>query len=229
MRITTLLVMCSLTACTTTAEAPVRYETSGGLVLHQHDQDRIDGTFGKLTFSAMQIAEHRVQVALRLDSRRVDVDINYALGSATHDAHGAMFSATELVAVDAAAIALDKVLPPDVERSEIERAAAQHLALLAKAPADVSLERFEIRNERSVTCLSCTCQTQYIGNGYYREAGQGQDCDGGYGNGCKGHCGAGCKADNSGNYTRDCARHDYGLASWWDASDDYTFGGCWCY
>ena len=91
------------------------------------------------------------------------------------------------------------------------------------APADT------FTAQQGWTHISCSCGTQNIGSGYYRQAGRGCGCNGGSGNGCKGRCGQGCGITSSPGcvgstaYTQDCAKHDYGLGSFAAASDDYSF------
>jgi len=90
------------------------------------------------------------------------------------------------------------------------------------------LSPYQYVSERGWVHISCTCGTQYIGSGYYRQAGRGCGCNGGN-TGCKGRCGQGCGITSTPQcvgttaYTQDCAKHDYGLGTFEAASDDYSF------
>ncbi len=204
-----------------------------GLTIGQHDNDHVAGLFvqgtSRVTFASTMTQEQRADVIIMIGDKRIHVDIDYKLGHADHDAGGNTFSLEEISLVQTAAVALEEYMPTGQERTRAEDSVTQQLALMAIAPSDIAIDKFEITQDRSIVCLaSCSCQTQYIGSGYYRQAGRGNSCTGGSGNGCKGRCGAGCASDLSGNYTQDCAKHDYGLGSFAAASDDYAFANCWC-
>lgn len=216
-----------------TAPPPAPAETTReGLTIGHHDSERVEGMYvlgtSRVSFVAFMIQEQRADVLLTIGSKSVHVDIDYKSGFATHDANGGIFNSHDVALVETAAIALEDYMPTRQERTRVEDAVTQQLSLMAVAPSDVPLDKFDIAQDRAIVCIGCACSNQYIGSGYYRQAGQGWSCTGGSGNGCKGRCGAGCSSNLSGNYTQDCAKHDYGLGSWAAASDDYTFGGCWC-
>jgi hypothetical protein len=226
-----LLFMLACMSDATPTPAPV--ETSpDGLTIARHDTERVEGTYvlgaSRVSFVANMIQEERADVLLTIGSKSVHVDIDYKSGFATHDANGAIFTAHDVALLETAAIALEEYMPTRPARTRVEDAVTQQLSFMAIAPTFIPLDKFDIAQDRSIVCIRCACQNQYIGSGYYRQAGQGWGCTGGSGNGCKGHCGASCSSNLSGNYTQDCAKHDYGLGSWAAASDDYSFGGCWC-
>ncbi len=230
--VTPLLFMVACFTEPTPAPAPVD-PSREGLTITQHDTERVEGVFvlgtSRVTFVSTMVQDQRADVIIEIGSKRVHVDIDYMVGFAQHDAGGNTFTADEIALIETAAIAVDQYMPVGSGRTRAEDAVTQQLALMAIAPIDIALEKLDITQSRGWVCLaSCSCTNQYIGSGYYRQAGRGNSCTGGSGNGCKGRCGAGCSSDLSGNYTQDCAKHDYGLGSFASASDDYTFANCWC-
>jgi hypothetical protein len=126
---------------------------------------------------------------------------------------------------------LSKVVAPtdDPQRTRVEDVAMRQTSFMQIVPVGELLTGYEFVSERGWTHLSCTCGNQYIGSGYYRQAGRGCGCTGGSGGGCKGRCGQGCGITSTPPcvgttaYTQDCAKHDYGLGSFAAASDDYSF------
>ena len=107
-----------------------------------------------------------------------------------------------------------------------EDQAKRQTSYLAESPIEQPMPAFDFSSDRGWSYISCSCYNQYIGSGYYRTSGRGWTCGGG--NGCKGRCGTGCQFIYSGKYsayTRDCAKHDHGVGSFWAASDDFSFAG----
>jgi hypothetical protein len=181
-----------------------------------------------LSFSANEIAAGVLNVRFDVAGKVLTYDIDYNRGVADFNAGDAALEPADTAHITELAKILDSTMPERTSRTRVQDALVRQSALLAVAPRQLNLPAFQFVNDHSIICIRCACQNQYIGSGYYRQAGQGWGCTGGSGNGCKGHCGAGCASDLSGNYTQDCAKHDYGLGSFAAASDDYTFGGCWC-
>jgi hypothetical protein len=120
-------------------------------------------------------------------------------------------------------------VPPDTQRTRVEEAAMRQTSFMQIVPVGEVLTPYQYVSERGWTHISCGCGNQYIGSGYYRQAGMGCSCNGGSGNGCKGRCGQGCGITSTPAcvgttaYTQDCAKHDYGLGTFEAASDDYSF------
>lgn len=131
---------------------------------------------------------------------------------------------------------ISKLVPAaDTERTRVEDVAVRQTSFLEIVPVGEVLAPFDYVAERGWTHISCTCGTQYIGSGHYRIAGKGCGCTSSD-TGCKGRCGQGCGITSTPPcvgttaYTQDCAKHDYGLGSFLEASDDYTFApnNCGC-
>ncbi len=125
---------------------------------------------------------------------------------------------------------LQEMIPEDsADRTRVEDTAYRQASLMQEIPRGEKLGEFEFKADKSWVHISCGCYRKYIGSGYYRTAGKGCGCTGGSGRGCKGRCGQGCgitsypRCVGSTAYTRDCAKHDYGLGSWFSASDDFSF------
>lgn len=207
--------------------------SAAALTFTEHAPTYVEGAFrtaaGDVSFGADEHAEGAVSVWFVVQGKTLAFDIDYSRGHAMFTGATGILTEGDVAALHEVAVALDAALPtrPD-DRSKAEHALVTQSAFLARAPANETLAPFEITADRSVVCLACACQWQHIGRGIWRWAGQGWDCNGGFGNGCKGHCGVGCHDNMQGNYTQDCALHDYEIAWWWEASDDYAFGGCWC-
>jgi len=237
MKIRSLAIAACLTfataACTGEVTAPEE-SAPQGLDLARLSGDDIAGTFATadrvVSFRSTETQEGFVSVSFQIDDRSLVFDLDYGAGSGDFQADLASLDDADLHAMIGLARELELAFPGDhTTRTLAAQALAQQAGFVSMAPVDEPLVSFEILAERSITCISCACQTQYIGNGYYRQAGKGSWCTGGSGNGCKGRCGSGCGTNGGGYYTRDCALHDYGLGSWTAAADDWSFGwNCSC-
>jgi hypothetical protein len=192
-------------------------EVAGSFVAAEHTID----------FAIDEIEPNLIGLELRIDSETIGLTVDLALGEASYDIPSMVFDDSVIVALEGLAYALiDALEGPDKTPTEDQLLRAT--AFLARAPSGVKLSSFDFVAEKGWTHISCSCSYKYIGSGYYRTAGKGSWCTGGSGNGCKGRCGVGCGSGGRGAYTRDCAKHDYGLTSWWRASDDFTFAGWNC-
>ncbi|RMH42950.1 MAG: hypothetical protein D6689_06580 [Deltaproteobacteria bacterium] len=233
------LALCSLlvAACAADVAPPETAPppATEGLELTSVSPDEIAGRFvtpdRTVDLYAAQVTEDEVMVQLSVGDRSLVFENDYREGVSRLDAQLAALDDADLHALIQAAEAIERAFPGDhTTRSRVEQMLVQQAAFAAMAPVDVPIARVETYAARSITCLStCSCTVQYIGNGYWRQAGKSWSCTGGYGNGCKGRCGIGCGSDMSGYYTHDCARHDYNLESWTAAFDDYSWGwACSC-
>lgn len=163
------------------------------------------------------------------DDTVVAFHLDYQRGVGDFLPSGAVLDVVHRRLVDALAEGLERELPPSDQRSLVEEAAMRQASYMQIVPEGEQLAPFTFYSAQGWVSISCTCGNQYIGAGYYRTAGRGCSCTGGSGNGCKGRCGQGCGITStpyctgSTAYTQDCARHDYGLASFSTASDDYSF------
>jgi hypothetical protein len=231
MRNLSAILMLLVAGCAGEIAAPAG-PVSEGLEILSQSPNALEGVYLKegtrISFAAYEPLAGVAHVRFDVGGKVLTYDLDYNHGVADFNAHDAALTPTDLLRLNTLAEILQETMPAREQRTRVEDAIVRQSALLAVAPHDEALPAFQFVNDQSITCISCSCYVQYIGNGYYRQAGQGWGCTGGSGNGCKGHCGAGCSSNLSGNYTRDCARHDYGLASWFTASDDYSMGGCWC-
>jgi len=210
-----------------TVEAP----TEQGLVLTSLTGTEIQGTYAEQTlviyFRATEIEPRVVEVELMLDDKDLYAQIDLERGTGFYDLATVELEEPERAAIEAMHLALDDALTSD-DMTTVEDQLVRTSGFLGVAPIHTKLGTREFQNTKSWVYISCGCYRKYIGDGYYRTAGKGSWCTGGYGNGCKGRCGSSCGSTGHGAYTRDCAKHDYGLGSWWSASDDYAFAGWNC-
>lgn len=229
------LAICLFAAACVETQTPQPETTPLGLDLSVVDKHEISGTFATpattISFHAAEVQNNVITVQFRLGDRSLDFELDFDDGFATFNAQLAKFNEADIATLGLLAAELETAFPGDhTTRTAAAQSLVQQAAFMAIAPANVSLRSIERLVTKSITCLaSCSCSNQYIGNGYWRQAGKSSSCTGGSGNGCKGRCGVGCGSNGSGYYTHDCARHDYGLASWTAAFDDYSWGwNCSC-
>jgi hypothetical protein len=161
----------------------------------------------------------------------VSFRIDHARGEGDFLPNGEALSASQNRLVVELLPRIANVIPASDSRTLLQDTVYRQTSFMEAIPAGELLVPFHFVSARGWTHISCTCGQQNIGDGYTRQAGKGCGCNGGSGNGCKGRCGQGCggtstpQCSGTTAYTRDCARHDYGLASYATASDDYTFAG----
>lgn len=205
-----------------------------GFALIQHDATTLEATYrsGGASVHVLvdEIEANVVDMTYDFGDSVIAFHIDHNRGVGNFIPSGSPLDAAEAQLLAPLVEELSKVMP-DEERTRVEDTVARQTSFLQIVPVGEVLTPYEYVSERGWTHISCGCGTQYIGSGYYRQAGMGCGCNGGSGNGCKGRCGQGCgitstpKCVGSTAYTQDCAKHDYGLGTFAAASDDYSFAG----
>lgn len=210
-----------------TTERPIEQ----GLVLSSLTGSEIQGTFAEgaiaVEFRATELEPRVVEVDLVVGDQTLYAQIDLQRGQGFYDLASVVLDEEERAAIEALHLALDDALTGE-HMTTVEDQLVRTTGFLGVAPVRTKLGTHELQNTKSWVHLSCGCYRKYIGSGYYRVAGKGSWCTGGYGNGCKGRCGSACGSTGRGAYTQDCAKHDYGLGSWWSASDDFAFASWNC-
>jgi hypothetical protein len=216
-----------LSACTggPAAEVPDAFSVV------KHDGQQLEATFSSggasVRMLAAEVQANVVEVTYDFNDAVIAFRLDYNEGKGRFIPDGKPLDALHQRLVNGLLAGLEAELPTE-QRSRVETAAARQTSFLQIVPTGQPLEGYEFVSERGWVHLSCSCGTQYIGSGYYRQAGRGCGCNGGN-TGCKGRCGQGCgitstpRCVGSTAYTQDCAKHDYGLGSFAAASDDYSF------
>ncbi|MCB9563805.1 MAG: hypothetical protein H6709_11145 [Kofleriaceae bacterium] len=227
------LAMLAMTACA--AEAPPAPEdVERSVVVDQLDDTSLDVTVSSagdsLRLVVLEVEPRVVDVTFDFGDPMIAFRLDYARGVGDFMPSGAALDARHLRLVDQLGAALTDLLPEDAEaRALVEDVALRQTSFMQIVPLGEALSDYQFQNAQGWVHISTSCGRKYIGAGYYRTAGKGCGCTGGSGHGCKGRCGQGCgitsspRCSGSTAYTQDCARHDYGLASWATASDDYAF------
>ena len=204
-----------------------------GFALLQHDETTLEATYrsGGATVRALFVETSRnvVDVTYDFGEPVIGFHLDYNQGVGDFMASGTALDAAQGELVTGLLEGLSNALPEmETERTRVEVAAMRQTSFMQIVPVGETLTSFRFVSERGWTHISCSCFNQYIGSGYYRQAGMGCGCNGGD-NGCKGRCGQGCGITSTPRcvgttaYTQDCAKHDYGLGSFSAASDDYSF------
>ncbi len=167
--------------------------------------------------------------------------INFNSGEGDFMPEGSPLDAAQRRAINELMKELSQVLDVNTEtRTRVEDVTFRQGSFMQIVPTGERLVPGTFLSKRGWSHISTSCGSKYLGSGNYRTCGKGCGCTGGSGNGCKGRCGQGCGGTSfppcvgSTTYTKDCAKHDWGLGSWWSASDDYSFasnnasctGGC---
>ena len=174
-----------------------------------------------VSFRAKELSPQRVEVTLRIDDTDVTTHVDHATGEVALDGGSAKLTALQVGAMAPLAQALEAKLPQEDARTLVEDALVRNVTFIGVAPVGTALGEVKAVSENGWTYLPCYRRMSYIAPNAWRWTGNGGSCEG--------RCGIGCGPDNraggwgSGKYTYDCARHDYGLASWTAAFDDYTF------
>ena len=220
-------------SCSSGPEAQA--QTAEGFALLQHDETTLEATYGSGGASVRALVvetESRVvEVTYDFGETVIGFHIDYNRGVGSFIPSGAPLDAAQAQLITPLLEGIAKVVPvtDDPKRTRVEDVAMRQTSFLQIVPVGELLTGYEFVSERGWTHISCTCGNQYIGSGYYRQAGRGCGCTGGSGQGCKGRCGQGCGITSTPGcvgttaYTQDCAKHDYGLGSFSAASDDYSF------
>lgn len=204
-----------------------------GFALVKHDATTLEATYrsggSSLRAIVVESAPKVVDVTYDFGNSIIAFHIDYNQGVGNFMPSGSPLDVAQARLIDPLLAGISKIVPTtDTQRSRVEDAAMRQTSFLQIVPVGEALTPYQYVSERGWVLLSCTCGTQNIGSGYYRQAGRGCSCNGGD-NGCKGRCGQGCGITSTPPcvgttaYTQDCAKHDYGLGSFAAASDDYTF------
>ncbi|WP_164014052.1 hypothetical protein [Pyxidicoccus trucidator] len=228
------LFVCAVTLLTAVAcsNGPAgQAEEAEGFALLQHDGTTLEATYraGGASVRALIVETESkvVEVTYDFGETVIGFHIDYNQGVGSFMPSGAPLDAAQAKLIDPLLAEITKAVPAE-QRTAVENAAMRQTSFMQIVPVGEPLTAYEFVSERGWTHLSCTCGTQNIGSGYYRQAGRGCGCNGGN-TGCKGRCGQGCGITSTPPcvgttaYTQDCAKHDYGLGSFAAASDDYTF------
>lgn len=202
-----------------------------GFALLQHDGSTIEATYrsggASVRVLVDEIQANVVDVTYDFGDSIIAFHIDHNQGVGNFIPSGNPLDAAQAQLLAPLVEEISKVIP-DEERTRVEDAVTRQTSFMQIVPVGEVLTPYEYVSERGWTHLSCSCGTQNIGSGYYRQAGMGCGCNGGD-NGCKGRCGQGCgitstpKCVGTTAYTQDCAKHDYGLGTFAAASDDYSF------
>jgi len=217
-------------------ESPEQVDSGEGFALLQHDATTLEATYrsGGESVRALvtEVAPDIVEVTYDFGDPVIGFRIDYNQGVGQFMPSGKALDAAQARLIDPLLEEISKAVPQESsQRTRIEDVAVRQTSFLQIVPVGELLTPYDYVSERGWTHISCTCGNQYIGSGYYRQAGRGCGCNGGSGNGCKGRCGQGCGITSTPAcvgttaYTQDCAKHDYGLGSFSAASDDYSFAG----
>jgi len=202
--------------------------------LGAHDVSRLDAALSTgsdtVQLSAQAVSDQQFDISFSYPHSTIKMTIDHERGLGRFEPSGAPLDASDAALTDRLIAHLVQVIPEDESaRTPLETALLRQASYMQIVPVGEQLSTFEFEAQRGWTLLSCTCGSQHLGDGVYRTAGRGCSCTGGSGNGCKGRCGQGCgitsvpPCTGTTVYTRDCAKHDYGLGSFSAASDDYVF------
>lgn len=232
----TLLSLCSILVAVSMgcANAPAsQAQGAEGFALLQHDASTLEATYrsggASVRVLVDEIQANVVDVTYDFGDSVIAFHIDHNQGVGHFIPSGLPLDAAQAQLLGPLVEEITKMVP-DEDRTRVEEAVMRQTSFMQIVPVGEVLTPYEYVSERGWVHLSCTCGTQNIGSGYYRQAGRGCGCNGGD-NGCKGRCGQGCgitstpKCVGTTAYTQDCAKHDYGLGSFAAASDDYSFAG----
>jgi hypothetical protein len=227
------LFLCVMTMALGCSNEPAeRVEEAEGFALLQHDATTLEATYrsggASVRATVVESAPNIVEVTYDFGDPVIGFHIDYNQGVGNFTPSGSPLDAAQAQLLAPLIEGISKVVPPDAQRTRIEEAVMRQTSFMQIVPVGEVLTPYQYVAERGWVHISCTCGNQYIGSGYYRQAGMGCGCNGGD-NGCKGRCGQGCGITSTPAcvgttaYTQDCAKHDYGLGSFSAASDDYSF------
>ncbi len=233
-----LLIACGVGACSGGAEdrsngAPVG---EAQLVITNQTPTLIEGTFVdgpvSLRFQSVELAPRKANVTVRAGEAEFAFHLDFALGEGEFDAKSGQLDEAQVSAMPRLMTALFEALPS--EDTVATDALGRTLNVLSEAPASTPLPALKFVAENRIAHLSCRCSWQDA-FGYFNWMGRGESCGTSAAPHCPGRCGKGCGPDHlwnlrwgTGAYTADCARHDYGVASWDHALDDYLFASFNC-
>jgi hypothetical protein len=231
------LLLCGITVALTmgcSSQPAGQAPKSEGFELLQHDATTLEAAYHSGAASVRvlvdETAANVVDVTYDFGDSVIAFHIDYNQGVGDFIPSGAPLDAAEAQLIEPLLEKISESIPEGDQRTRVEDAAFRQTSFMQIVPVGEALSPYQYVSEQGWTHISCTCGQQNIG-GYTRQAGRGCSCNGGSGNGCKGRCGQGCGITSTPNcvgttaYTRDCAKHDYGLGSFSAASDDYSFAG----
>jgi len=219
--------------CTVSDEGPDQ-STSDGFELVQHSDTTIEANITSgaqsLHMLVVEVSPGVVDVTYDFGDPIIAFTLNFNSGVGDFMPNGSALDAAQSRLITELLGNLTKTLNPDTEtRSRVEDVTFRQGSFMQIVPTGEKLVQGTFVSQRGWSHISSSCSNQYLGSGNWRTCGKGCGCNGGSGNGCKGRCGQGCGGTSSPGcygstvYTKDCAKHDYGLGSWWSASDDYAF------
>jgi hypothetical protein len=229
------LLLCLVTilaavGCSNEPAAPA--PAAEGFALLQHDATTLEATYtsGGASVRALFVerSPNQVEVTYDFGDPVIGFQLDYNQGVGQFMPNGSPLDAAQSALVTPLLDGISKVVQPEEQRTRVENAAMRQTSFMQIVPVGEALTPYQYVAERGWVHISCSCGTQYIGSGYYRQAGMGCGCNGGN-TGCKGRCGQGCGITSTPQcvgttaYTQDCAKHDYGLGTFEAASDDYSF------
>jgi hypothetical protein len=229
-----LLCAVSLVMALGCSNGPSQQAEAEGFTLVQHDGTTLEATYRSggesVRMLAVETSSNVVEVTYDFGKTVIGFHIDYAQGTGSFAPSGEPLDAAQARLIDPLLSGINDSVPAESsQRTRVEESAMRQTSFMQIVPVGEALSPHEFVSERGWTHISCTCGNQYIGSGYYRQAGRGCGCTGGSGQGCKGRCGQGCGITSTPScvgttaYTQDCAKHDYGLGSFSAASDDYSF------
>jgi hypothetical protein len=227
-----LLCAASLVMALGCSNGPAEQTEAEGFALVRHDATTLEATYRSggesVRMLAVETSSNVVEVTYDFGKTVIGFHIDHNAGTGSFAPSGDALDAAQARLIDPLLQGIHDSVPAE-GRTRVEESAMRQTSFMQIVPVGEALSPYEFVSERGWTHISCTCGTQYIGSGYYRQAGRGCSCNGGGGNGCKGRCGQGCGITSTPScvgstaYTQDCAKHDYGLGSFSAASDDYSF------
>ncbi|HZI12772.1 MAG TPA: hypothetical protein VE153_20490 [Myxococcus sp.] len=225
------LFLCVVMMAVACSNGPSEQPEAEGFTLVQHDATTLEATYrsGGESVRALVVetSSNVVEVTYDFGKTVIGFHVDYNQGAGRFEPNGNALDAAQARLIDPLLAGITEAVPAE-GRTRVEEAAMRQTSFMQIVPVGEALSPHEFVSERGWVHLSCTCGTQYIGSGYYRQAGRGCSCNGGN-TGCKGRCGQGCGITSTPAcvgttaYTQDCAKHDYGLGSFSAASDDYSF------
>lgn len=230
------LLLCGITMALTLGCSngpPEQVQEGESFALLQHDESTLEATYHSGAASVRVLVDETeanvVDVTYDFGDSVVAFHIDYSRGVGDFIPSGSPLDAAQAQLIAPLLAKISESIPADEQRTRVEETAVRQTSFMQIVPVGEALTPYQYVAERGWVHLSCTCSNQFIGSGFYRQAGRGCGCTGGSGQGCKGRCGQGCGITSTpacvgtAAYTQDCAKHDYGLGTFEAASDDYSF------
>lgn len=226
----------AITACADDKAVAPSSDTKDQFAMIVHDSTTVEATFAgggeNLHLIATETEAGVVDITWDFGVTQVGLHVDKNRGEAQFMPNGSPIDPSQLRVVAALVDKLQSTMGQDeAERTTVENMVIRAGNLMMIVPPNEQLEQATFVHETIGVDqkISPTCQYQSIGNGYYRTAGRGCGCRTSPANGCAGRCGQGCgitstpRCTGTTLYSKDCALHDYQLAGWGNAADDYLF------